>query len=266
MSTQRQPATTATEVPVWADLRGRRALVTGGGVGIGQGIVIALARAGANVSFTHWGHDATEVLRRLRLLGLTGTAHRLDVTDSSEVDRVFALAADDLGGGIDILVNNAGGLVGRVPVSGMDDVHWHKVLNLNLSSAFYCSRAVLRHMGADSGRIVNISSVAGESGGGPGAAAYAASKAGLDGLTRGLAKELGGRGITVNSIAPGMILDTPFHQNFSTQQGIEAAIAASPLRIAGYPDDVAAAVLYLASDHARFVTGAVIDVNGGTWF
>jgi 3-oxoacyl-[acyl-carrier protein] reductase len=189
----------------------------------------------------------------------------LDATDSADVDRVVEKASAALGGHIDILINNAGGLVARKEVTEMDDSHWYRVIHLNLSSVFFCTRAALRYM-PDGGRIVSISSVAARNGGGPGAVAYASAKAGIHGFTRGLAKEVGHRGITVNAVAPGLILDTPFHATFTSEANQKAAISATPLRRAGYPADCAGAVLYLVSDLGGFATGAVVDLNGGTYF
>jgi 3-oxoacyl-[acyl-carrier protein] reductase len=139
------------------------------------------------------------------------------------------------------------------------------VIDVNLFSAFACSRAVLQTM-PEGGRIINISSVAGRNGGGRGAVAYAAAKAGMHGLTRGLAKEVGPRGITVNAVAPGLILDTPFHEEFTPPEEQQATIDGTPVRRAGFPADCAGAVLYLASDLGAFCTGSVIDLNGGTYF
>ena len=162
-------------------------------------------------------------------------------------------------------MNNAGGLVARVRIDEMSDDHWDRVLALNLSSAFYCTRAAAPHLGPG-GRIVNVSSQAGQGGGGPGASAYAAAKAGLIGFTRASAKELGGRGITVNAIAPGFIGDTPFHATFSTPEAQQAMAAQAALGRAGVPDDVAAVVAFLASPGSGYITGTVSDVNGGSYF
>jgi 3-oxoacyl-[acyl-carrier protein] reductase len=175
------------------------------------------------------------------------------------------IASEELGGHIDILVNNAGGLIAVKEVALMEDSHWHRVLEVNLSSAFYCCRAVSQHM-PDGGRIVCVSSQAARNGGAPGSIAYATAKAGLLGFVRGLAKEVGPRGITVNGIAPGLILDTPFHATFTPEERQRATIAATPLRRPGSPDDCAGAVLWLVSDLAGFATGTVIDLNGGTYF
>ncbi len=247
------------------DLSGQAALVTGGATGIGRGVAIALAEAGADVAVTYRSHDGAEVAKEIGALGRRAAAYPLDATDSAQIDRVVDLAAEALGRPVSVLVNNAGGMVARKPVTEMSDDHWHQVIELNLFSAFACSRSVLRQM-PDDGRIVNISSVAGRNGGGRGAAAYAAAKAGMHGLTRGLAKELGPRRITVNAVAPGLILDTPFHEMFTPPNEQQAAIDSTPLHRAGFPVDVAGAVLYLVSELGAFCTGAVIDLNGGTYF
>jgi 3-oxoacyl-[acyl-carrier protein] reductase len=190
----------------------------------------------------------------------------MDAADSGDVDRVIPELAKAMDGRVDILVNNAGHLVGRVLVSKMSNEHWHTVIDVNLSSAFYCTRAVLPYMRDGWGRIINMSSLAARNGGGTGAVAYAAAKAGLLGLTRGMAKELASQGITVNAVAPGLILETPFHETFNTEEGRQAAIATIPLKRGGVPDDVAGAVLFLVSDLADFITGEVTEINGGAWF
>jgi 3-oxoacyl-[acyl-carrier protein] reductase len=246
-------------------LSGKTVLVTGGGVGIGREVALALGVAGAEIALTYHSHDGEAVADSLRSQGRRATAFRLDATVSSDVDQVVEKAAAALGGHIDILINNAGGLVGRKELSDMDDSHWYRVLNLNLSSIFFCTRATLRYM-PDGGRIVSISSIAARNGGGPGAVAYASAKAGIHGFTRALAKELGPRRITVNAVAPGLILDTPFHATFTSDENQKVAIAATPLHRPGYPADCAGAVLYLVSDLGSFSTGAVVDVNGGTYF
>jgi 3-oxoacyl-[acyl-carrier protein] reductase len=248
------------------DLTGKTALVTGGNTGLGRAIALALAQAGADVAVTYFSNPGEQTAAAIRALGRRSLALRLDATDSAQVDQVMAEVARALDGHIDILVNNAGYMVGRVPIAEMNDEHWHRVINVNLSSAFYCTRAVLPYMHTGWGRIVAMSSLAGRNGGAAGAVAYAAAKAGLMGLTRGLAKELAPRGITVNAVAPGLILETPFHVNFNTEEGRRAAIAAIPLRRGGVPDEVAGAVLFLVSDLAGFITGEVTEINGGAWF
>ena len=242
-------------------LRGRTALVTGGGTGIGREVALALGRAGADVAVTYRTHDAADVVAELRALGRTAEAFELDATDPRAVREIVAAAAQALGGRLDVLVNNAGGLLGRVPYAEITPEHWHAVLDVNLTSTFLVTQAVLGVM-PDGGRVVQVSSAAGQDGGGAGAIAYAAAKAGMDGLTRALAKELGPRGITVNSVAPGFIGDTPFHERFTPEAGQRAAVAGTLVGRAGTPQDVAAAVVYLASEPG-FVTGAVLDLNGG---
>lgn len=247
------------------DLTGKRALVTGGGTGIGRSIALTLARAGADVAVTYRTHDGTPVAREIESLGRRSVAVPLNATDSHDVREAVATVVEALGGGVDILVNNAGGLVGRQTVRQMTDEHWHAVIDVNLTSAFYVTRTVLEGM-PDGGRIITITSLAGQNGGGEGAVAYAAAKAGLDGMTRGLAKELAGRRITVNSIAPGFIGETPFQETFTPADVQRSVIASIPVGRGGVPADVAAAALFLASEEASFCTGIVLDVNGGAWF
>jgi 3-oxoacyl-[acyl-carrier protein] reductase len=247
------------------ELTDRTALVTGGGIGIGRSIALALANAGADVALTYRSHDGEAVAEEIRATGRRSAAFELDVTSRADVDRVVDEAADSLGGRIDILVNNAGGLLGRIPIAEMPDEHWTRVIELDLTSVFRCTQATLRHMG-EGGRIVSISSLAARNGGGPGSVAYAAAKAGIHGFTRGLAKELGPRGISVNAIAPGLVLDTPFHETFTPLADQRATIDSIPLHRGGLPADCAGAVLYLVSDLGSFANGAVIDLNGGAWF
>jgi 3-oxoacyl-[acyl-carrier protein] reductase len=238
---------------------GRTALVTGGATGIGLGIAEAFLREGTRVAITRNASPVPDALAD-RVV-----AERMDATDSAEVTETVARLADALGGRIDVLVNNAGGLVARRATDGMDDEHWHHVIDLNLSSVFYVVRAALPFM-AEGGRIVNISSLAAHNGGGQGASAYAAAKAGVEGFTRALAKELGPRGIAVSAVAPGLILETPFHERFTPEADQQATIAATPLRRAGTPGDVAATTLYLASDAGGFASGTVVAVNGAAAF
>lgn len=249
------------------NLDGKTAFVTGGNVGIGAGVAKALAKCGAQVIITYFSHEveAGETVRALQELGCQAAMVHLDATDSGSVAEVVAQAAEGMNGAIDILVNNAGHLVDRVATDEMSDEHWHRVIDVNLSSAFYCTREALKVM-PDGGRIVNMASLAARNGGGAGTAPYAASKAGVIGLTRALAKELAPRKITVNALAPGFIIDTPFHETFTGFENYQGIINGIPLGEAGVPSDVAGAVLYFVSDLGKWVTGQVAEINGGAWF
>ena len=246
------------------DLTGRTALVTGGNIGIGRAVAIALAEHGADVAITFMKHAGADTVEEIEGLGRKAMALQVDVTDSGGVNRAVETVAAAFGH-IDILVANAGGLVGRVGLAAMTDEHWKYVLDVNLTSAMYCARAVAPHMDPAWGRIVLISSLAARHGGGPGTMAYAAAKAGMLGLTRSLAKELA-PGITANAVAPGLILQTPFHDTFTAPRDQQAYVDATLVKRPGLPNDVAAMVLFLASDLAGFITGEVIDVNGGAYF
>lgn len=246
-------------------LKGRRALVTGGASGIGRAVAVALARAGADVAVTHLSHDPAQVLAEIEEEGRAATAVQVDARHSWDVDKAVSTAAGALGGGIDLLVNNVGGIVERRTLAAMDDAHWHHVLDLNLSSVFYATRAALTVM-PDGGRVVSIGAQAARSGGGTGMIAYTTAKAALEGFTRALAREVGPRRITVNAVAPGFVAHTPFHATHTPEPAQRAAVAGAALGRAGVPDDVAEAVLYLVSDGAAFVTGTVLDVNGGAYF
>ncbi len=246
-------------------LQGRTAVVTGGNVGIGGAISLSLARCGATIAMTTYDEDPS-VLNELRAAGCHAFSLPLDATKSAEVNRVFSKANELLGGHIDILINNVGHLIGRVAIAEMCDDHWDRVLAVNLTSAFYCTRAVLPYMNTGWGRIVNSSSLAAHDGGGAGSAAYAAAKAGIIGLTRGLAKELAPRGVTVNAVAPGFIQGTAFHNTFTPEDLQESIIARTPLKRGGTPSDVAKAVLYFVSELGSFITGEVAEINGGLWF
>jgi 3-oxoacyl-[acyl-carrier protein] reductase len=248
------------------DLSGKTALVTGGGVGIGRAGALALARAGARVAVTFLSHEPDDdFLAGMEQAGSALVAERMDATNEEDVSRVVERVADGFGS-IDILVNNVGGLLERVDIADMDSKLWHQILDVNLSSAFFCTRAVLPFMNSGWGRIINISSLAGHNGGSAGSTAYATAKAGMFGLTRGLAKELAPNGITVNAVAPGLILETPFHETFTPPAAQQEAITRIALARPGLPPDVAGPVVWLASDLAGFVTGTIVDINGGQYF
>jgi len=249
-------------------INGKTALVTGGNIGIGRAVSLALARCGANVALTYFTHKShgEETVDAIREMGREAIAFQLDATNSRQVDDVVAQVAQALDGHIDILMNNAGHLVGRSPIADMSDEHWFKTINVNLTSTFFCTRAVLPYMNSGWGRIINMSSLAARNGGGNGATAYAASKAAIIAFTRGLCKEVADRGITVNAVAPGLILETPFHETFTSENVIEGIIGGTPLKRGGTPEDVANAVLYFVTHLGAFITGEIMDINGGAYF
>jgi 3-oxoacyl-[acyl-carrier protein] reductase len=244
-------------------LANRTALVTGGSRGIGRATCLLLAQAGASVIINYVaGEDAARVaLDRAKKAGGQAVLSRFDVKDPAAVEEAVSGAVKEFGT-IDILVNNAGisrdGLLGR-----MKDSDWNDVLATNLSGAFHLCRAVSKHMIRNrKGRIINIASTAGEAGN-PGQANYSASKAALIGLTKSLARELAPRNILVNSVSPG-IIEGGMSSQLSKDQ-LEAILTHIPLKKTGRPEDVAAAVLFLCSGMADYVTGQVIRVNGGLY-
>lgn len=230
----------------------RTVLVTGGNRGIGLAIARSFAAAGDKVAVTHRSGEAPE--------GLVGV--RCDVTDSASVDAAFTEAEGLLGGPIEVLVANAGitkdGLLMR-----MSDEDFDSVIDTNLAGTFRCARRASKGMiRLRRGRIILISSVVGLYGG-PGQANYAASKAGLVGLARSITRELGGRGITANVVAPGFI-ETDMTKALTDTQ-TSALTQSIPLGRFGQPDDVAAAVAFLASPQAGYITGTTLHVNGGMY-
>lgn len=248
------------------DLTGQRAIVTGASTGIGRATAIALAGAGADVAI-HYGSsrkEAEETAWAVESQGRRAPLVQGDFRDPAAVGKTVDAAVLALGAPVDILVNNAGSLIARTPIDQMDVELWQEVIALNLSAVFLATKAALPHLGQGA-RIVNVSSIAARQGGGPGAFAYAAAKGGVMTLTRGLAKELASRNIRVNAIAPGVI-ETPFHDKFSTPELLETFRKSIPLGRLGTPDECAGAVLYLVSPLASYVTGQTIDINGGQWF
>jgi 3-oxoacyl-[acyl-carrier protein] reductase len=235
--------------------------ITGGASGIGAAMVRAHAARGDRVAFTYWS-SADEANALVAELGANVMALKSDVTDEAEVDRAWAQVLERFGH-VDTLIANAGGLIERVKCADMTLEFWNKSMNLNATSVFLSCRAALRHMQPrGAGNIVIMSSLAGHDGGGPGASHYGAAKGALLTYTRALAKEVGPLGIRVNAIAPGLIA-TRFHDVFNTPQGRAAGVDRTPLKREGQPEDVAHAALYLTSPGASFITGEIIEVNGG---
>ena len=243
-------------------LQGQIALVTGASQGIGAAILLTLAKQGATVVGTATTEEgAANISATLSSAGFPGRGAVLDVCDETQSTAIVAAIEKDFGS-ISVLVNNAGVTRDNL-VMRMKDEDWDVVLDTNLKSVFRMSRAVIRGMmKARAGRIINISSVVGHAGN-PGQANYCASKAGLVGMTKALARELGSRNITVNCVAPGFI-DTRMTRVLDEKQK-EALASNIPLGRFGSPEDVAAAVGFLASSDAGYVTGTTIHVNGGMY-
>lgn len=245
------------------DLEGRVALVTGAGVGIGQAAAIALAKAGATVGIHfHTSADGVlETLRQVEAQGACGVLLHADLTSEAEADRVVdQLIAQ--AGRLDILFNNAGSPVGTARIEDCPTDLWKRVFDVNVTSAFFVTRRAILHLRASGrGSIINNLSLSVQTGGAGGAGPYAVAKGALQVLTRTLARELA-PDVRVNAIMPGVI-QTRHHETFSNPSKMEDYKKQTPLGRNGVAMEVADVVVFLASDLSRFVTGALIDVNGG---
>jgi 3-oxoacyl-[acyl-carrier protein] reductase len=243
------------------DLSGKVAIVTGASRGIGRAIALELARRGAAVVVNYHTNEAAalEVVAQIEQAGGRALAVQADVSQSEEAKRLMDAALEAFGQ-VDILVNNAG-VTRDTLLMRMSEEDWDVVLDTNLKGAFNCIKAAARTMVRRRfGRIINITSVAGLAGN-VGQANYCAAKAGLIGLTKAAAKELGPRNITVNAVAPGFV-ETDMTASLP-QELKDTAIQMTPLGRAGQPEDIAKAVAFLASDEAAFITGQVLSVDGG---
>lgn len=242
-------------------LKGKRALVTGGGGAIGSATAMALAEAGADVA-VHYCHNAPgaeAIAERIRKAGCRATVVQADVRVMAEVKAMADKAIEGLGG-IDILVNNAG-LARDNLAAFMSDEEWCEVLDTNLKGAFHCIRALSRPMARGRwGRIINVSSDAGFLGDVM-RANYSASKSGLNGLTKAMARELCASGITVNAVSPGYI-ETEMTADMKPAKR-EKGLAGIPMGRFGKPEEVASVIVFLASDAAAYITGQVLSIDGG---
>jgi 3-oxoacyl-[acyl-carrier protein] reductase len=245
-------------------LKGKVAIITGGARDIGRQASLKLASAGAKVCVNYFGKKemADETLALIKEAG--GEAIQGDMTKAADVKKVVDACIAAFGNTVHILVNVAGGLMGRKQLPDLDEVFWDAVIDVNLKTVYLVSRAVVPHM-TEGGAIVNFASQAARDGGGFGALAYATAKGGVLTMTRGLAKELGPKGIRVNCVSPGMI-NTTFHNTFTKPEVRTNVAAATPLRREGEASEVGDLVLYLASDASSFINGESVEINGGTYF
>jgi len=236
--------------------------VTGASRGIGAATALALARAGVGQLFLHYNsfHEgAEETLNSVRTAGANGS---LLSANLGTVEGIHAFV-DAMPREIDLLVNNAGSLVKRVTTSECSEALYDEVMNLNVKSAYFITQAVLPHMiKRREGVIVNLSSIAARTGGGTGAAVYAAAKGAILTLTKGWARELAPHGIRVNAVSPGTV-DNSFHERFSNKEILDSVVAATPAGRLGTNEEVADTILFLCSESARYSHGQTIEINGG---
>ncbi len=247
-------------------LTNKVAIVTGGSRDIGEQVSMKIALAGAKVCINYLNDEkkAQETLAAIISQGGQAIIVKGDMTISSDVEKIVQSCIEAFGDTIDILVNVTGGLIARKLLADMDENFWDAVMDVNVKSAFLVIKAVVPHM-TNGGSIVNFSSQAARDGGGFGAIAYASAKGAILTMTKGLAKELGPKGIRVNCISPGMI-NTNFHNTFTKEEVRKNVAAATPLRREGEASEVGDLALYLASNASSFITGASIEINGGTYF
>ena len=248
----------------YLNLTDKVALITGASSGIGAATAEVFADLGARVAIGYYHNEvgAEQACDKIMKAGGRAIAIRADVRRADQIPLLVTRATEEFGP-IDIVVNNAGSLIERQRIAEMTDERWDEVMDLNLKSAMLCSQAVAPSMiERKGGAIVNVVSIAGRTGGGPGAGAYAAAKGGLIALTKAMAKELAPHGVRVNAISPGVI-DTPFHEVFSTPEMMRGFAATTPLGRVGTPRECATVIAFLASDAASFIVGETIEVNGG---
>ena len=247
-----------------SNLGGRVALVTGASSGIGRATARMLAANGARVAINFHRNQAGAEAVRQEIADAGGNAIiiQADVARTSEVQSLVDQTIDKFGP-VDILVNNAGSLVERLRILELTEERWDEVIDLNLKSAFLCCRAVAASMiERKTGAIVNVSSIAGRTGGALGSIHYSTAKGGLITFTKGLAKELAPFGIRVNAVSPGVI-DTHYHEQFSTPEMMKGYVSGIPLGRVGTPEEVAAVICFLASDASSYLAGETIEINGG---
>lgn len=248
-------------------LTGKNVLITAGAQGIGESITKHFIDSGANVAIHYFSSadTANKLAEYAVSKGQKAIAIIGDLTKEADANAMVEKTVQAFGG-LDILINNAGSLVARKMLSDMDTEFWHKVMDINLTSMMFVTRAASPYLAKNSNSsIVNLASLAGRKGGHPGSLVYSTSKGAILTFTRALSTELGAQGTRVNAVAPGLILGTSFHNTHTTKESAAETIAGIPIQRAGNADDVARAVLYLASEYDGFITGATLDINGGVY-
>ena len=247
------------------ELTGKTALVTGASRGIGAATALALANHGASRLILHYNSHRPgieAVMGEVRSAGAEASAIQADLSASAGIES-FLQSLKAAGAGVDILVNNAGSLVQRAKLADFTPELFDRVMTLNVKSAWFIAQAVAPHMiDRKSGFIVNVSSIAARNGGGIGATVYAAAKAAVAAMTKGMMKELAPHGIRVNAVSPGTV-DNNFHAQFSTRQILDAVVAATPAGALGTNEEVADTIVFLCSPAARYIHGQTIEINGG---
>lgn len=250
------------------DLTNQVALVTGSSGGIGRAIAIELAACGAKVIVHYLSNrdGAEETAGAIRQAGGEAAVIQADVTDLEQIESLVKQSEQAFGAGIDILVNNAGNLIERRTIEEMTMDLYRSILDVNLTSAVFVTKAVIPGMKAKGGgAILNLSSLAAHNGGGPGSSIYAASKGAILTLTKSMAKELASYGIRANCLSPGFIEETKFHSTFTSAEARKATIAGIPLGRGGVPQDITGIAAFLVSSHSSFITGETIEINGGAF-
>ncbi|MDG1176625.1 MAG: SDR family oxidoreductase [Flavobacteriales bacterium] len=248
-------------------LTNKNILITAGAQGIGEAITRQFIDSGANVAIHYFSSSDTAIklMEYAKSKGQQAVIVQGDLTQESDAISVVEKTVETLGG-IDILINNAGSLVARRRINDIDTEFWNKVMDINLTSMLYVTKAASRHLTKnDNSSIVNLASLAGRKGGHAGSLAYSTSKGAILTFTRALSSELGPEGVRVNAVAPGLILGTSFHNTHTTKESADETISAIPIQKAGNADDVARAVLFLASEFDGFISGATLDINGGVY-
>lgn len=248
-------------------LTGKNILITAGAQGIGEAITRHFIDSGANVAIHYFSSadTANTLVEYATNKGQKAIVISGDLTNELEANAMVEKTVEAFGG-LDILINNAGSLVARRLLNEMDTDFWHKVMDINLTSMMFVTRAAAPHLGKnENSSIVNLASLAGRKGGHPGSLVYSTSKGAILTLTRALSAELGPQGTRVNAVAPGLILGTSFHNTHTTKESADETVAGIPIQRGGNADDVARAVIYLASEYDGFITGATLDINGGVY-